>query len=125
MSARLERDVAPGLVARFSRPGERVTPAGDTLVGPPWIPIGRLPPGLVFAGSYADGREWFEAGEPIRFGGAEYVRTGDPSPLNCSAIVRVGEHAGVPLFADRGAEPPFAVLHVPVGPGSWESYRRR
>ena len=103
----------------------RVTAVGDTLVGPPWISVRELPPSLVFAGSYAEGHEWFGAGEPIRFGGGEYVPTGDPSPLNCSEIVRVGEHESVPLFANRGAEPPFAVLHVPVRPGTWQAYRRR
>ena len=103
----------------------RVTAVGDTLVGPPWLPVRELPRGLVFAGSYAAGHEWFESGGPIRFGGGEYVRTGDPSPLNCSDIVQVGEHERVPLFANRGAEAPFAVLHVPVTPGSWLSYPRR
>lgn len=103
----------------------RVTAAGDTLAGPPWISIRELPPGLVFAGSYAEGHEWFGAGEPVVLGGGEYVRTGDPSPLNCSEIMQVGEHQRVPLFANRGAEPPVAVLYVPVRPGSWQAYRRR
>lgn len=103
----------------------RVTPAGDTLVGPPWVPVRGLPPGLVFAGSYADGHEWFEAGEPISHGGGEYLRTGDPSPLNCGEIERIGEHEGVSLFANRGGEPPVAALHVPVRPGAWQAYRRR
>lgn len=103
----------------------RVTASGDTLVGPPWIPIRELPPGLVFAGSYASGHEWFGTGDPIPFGSGEYVRTGDPSPLNCSEIARVGEHERVPLFADRSAEPPFAVVYVPVTPGFWQAYRRR
>ena len=103
----------------------RVTAVGDTLVGPPWLAIRELPPGLVFAGSYADGHEWFGAGDPIPFGSGEYVRTGDPSPLNCSEIARVGEHERVPLFADHGAAPPFAVVYVPVTPGFWQAYRRR
>ena len=103
----------------------RVTAAGDTLAGPPWISIRELPPGLVFAGSYAEGHEWFGAGEPVVLGGGVYVRTGDPASLNCSEIVQVGEHERVPLFANRGAEPPFAVLYVPVRPGSWQAYRRR
>ena len=55
----------------------RVTAAGDTLVGPPWVSIGDLRPGLVFAGSYAEGREWFTADEPVRFEDREYTRTGD------------------------------------------------
>lgn len=103
----------------------RVTASGDTLVGPPWIPIRELPPGLVFAGSYASGHEWFGTGDPIPFGSGEYVRTGDPSPLNCGEIARVGEHERVPLFADRSAEPPFAVVYVPATPGFWQAYRRR
>ena len=104
--------------------GIRVTAAGDTLVGPPWVPVRELPPGLVFAGRYAEGHEWFEAGQPIRFDNGDYIQTGDPSPLNCREIVRVGEHEGVSLFAVRGAEPPFSVLHVPVRPGSWQPYLR-
>ena len=104
--------------------GILVTAAGDTLVGPPWIPVRELPPGLVFAGRYAEGHEWFEAGDPIRFGDGDYVPTGDPSPLDCREIVRIGEHEGVPLFGVRGAEPPFSVLHVPVRPGAWQPYRR-
>lgn len=103
----------------------RVTAAGDTLVGPPWIPIRELPPGLVFAGTYAEGSEWHGAGDPVPFGGGEYVRTGDPSPLDCREIAEVGEHRRVPLFANRGAEPPAAVLYVPVRPGFWQTYRRR
>jgi len=103
----------------------RVTPAGDTLVGPPWIPVRELPPGLVFEGIYAEGHEWFESGDPMRFDGGEYVRTGEPSPRNCSDIVRVGEHENVPLFANRGAEAPFTALNVPVRPGTWQAYQRR
>lgn len=103
----------------------RVTATGDTLVGPPWISIRRLPPGLALAGSYAVGHEWFEAGDPVPLDGGEYVQTGDPSPSNCSEITRVGEHGRVPLFANRAAAPPFAVLYVPVTPGFWQAYRRR
>ncbi|MYH54370.1 MAG: hypothetical protein F4139_15760 [Gemmatimonadetes bacterium] len=103
----------------------RVTEAGDTLAGPPWVPIRELPPGLVVAGSYAEGREWFDAGEPIRFDDREYVGEGDLQGLDCDEIVEVGDHGRVPLFAGRSAEVPFAVLYVPVTPGYWQAYRRR
>ena len=102
----------------------RVTAAGDTLLGPPWISIRELRPGLVFAGSYAQGREWLEAAQPVAFGDFEYSGARDSRRLACSQITRVGEYDGVPLFADRSAGPPFEVLYVPVRPGRWETYRR-
>ena len=120
-----EGTVATLCLATGEGVGIRVTAAGDTLVGPPWITIRELPPGLVFAGSYAEGNEWFGSGDPLHFDGGQYVRTGDPSPLDCGEIVRVGEHEGVPLFANGSAETPFSTLHVPLKPGFWQAYRRR
>lgn len=105
--------------------GVRVTPAGDTLVGPSWASIKELRPGLVFAGSYAEGRQWFIADEPIRLEGREFAWTDGDVRLNCDEIVRVGEYAGVPVFADRAAAPPFEIVHVPLRPGIWRTYRRR
>ena len=103
----------------------RIAAAGDTLVGPSRVSIGKLRPGLVFAGDYADGREWFSAGGPVRFEDREYARTDGPVRLNCDEIVPVGMYGGVPVFADRAAEPPFEALHVPFRPGIWSTYRRR
>ncbi|MDE2762931.1 MAG: hypothetical protein OXQ94_00600 [Gemmatimonadota bacterium] len=103
----------------------RVTTAGDTLVGPSWASIGELRPGLVFAGSYAGDRAWFIADEPVRFEDRLYAGTGGDMRLNCDEIVRVGEYAGVPVFADRSAEPPLENVHVPRRPGIWRTYRHR
>lgn len=103
----------------------RISAAGDTLVGPSWVSLGKLRPGLVFAGSYAEGREWFIAGAPVRFREREYVRTDASVRLNCDGIVQVGEYGGVPVFSDRSVEAPFESLHVPFRPGIWSTYRRR
>ncbi|MDE2973253.1 MAG: hypothetical protein OXU64_00845 [Gemmatimonadota bacterium] len=104
--------------------GVRVTNAGDTLVGPSWVSVGELRPGLVFAGGYAGALEWFLADEPLRFEDREYSRTDEDVRPNCDDIVRVGDYRGVAVFADRSAEPPFEILHVPVRPGVWRTYRR-
>ena len=101
------------------------TAAGDTLLGPSWVSIADLRPGLVFAGSYAEGREWFMANEPVHFEDREYARTNGEVRLNCAHIVRVGEYGGVAVFADRSAERPFEIVHVPSRPGIWSTYRRR
>ena len=103
----------------------RVTTAGDTLVGPSWASVSELRPGLVFAGSYAEGREWFIADAPVRFEEHEFVGTEGPVRLNCDRIVRVGEYAGVVIFTNRSAEPPFETLYVPLRPGIWRTYQRR
>lgn len=103
----------------------RITPAGDTLVGPSWASVRELRPGLVFAGTYAKARAWFTANEPVRFGDGDYARTEGGVRLNCDEIVRVGEYGDVPLFANRRAEPPYEFLHVPFRPGIWRTYRRR
>lgn len=103
----------------------RVTAAGDTLVGPSRASLRELRPGLVFAGSYAEGREWFVAGRPVLLGDLEYVRTDGDVRLNCDGIVLAGQYGGVPVFADRRAGPPFGTVYVPLRPGIWRTYRRR
>lgn len=103
----------------------RVTIAGDTLIAPSWASVRELRPGLAFAGRYAEGRAWFTADDPVRFEDRDYARTGGDIRLNCGEVVRVGEHGGVPLFADRRAEAPVELLHVPFRPGVWRTYRRR
>lgn len=99
-----------------------VTAAGDTLVGPGRISLDALGPGVVLAGTYAEGRDWFEAGEAIGLAGRSYRRSGPPGPADCGGIERVGRHDGVPLFADRGADLPLDLVYVPVRPGIWARY---
>jgi len=112
-----------GAVHVFTGSGADWTPAAEVL---PMEGAGQgFGTGLAFAGSYAEGRAWFIANEPVRFEDRDYARTEGDSRLNCDEVVRVGEFGDVPLFADRRAEPPFEFLHVPFQPGIWRSYRRR
>ncbi len=99
-----------------------VTSAGDTLVGPSLVSLADLRPGIAFAGTYAEGRDWFVQELPITLGGLTYEMSGDPVRLDCTDIAEVGSHEGVPLFADRAAEEPFDIVYVPVRPGEWQGY---
>lgn len=101
----------------------RVTAQGDTLVGPSRASIRDLRPGVVFAGAYAGDAGWFTGGESIRFENRTYDKSGEEVGLNCANIMRVGEHMGVPLFAERSADRPFETIYVPVRPGFWQAYQ--
>lgn len=101
----------------------RVTAQGDTLVGPTRASIKTLRPGVVFAGTYAEGRDWFTGGTDITFEKARYTKSGEEVRLECAQIMRVGEHMGVPLFAMRNAERPYQTIYVPVRPGVWQAYQ--
>lgn len=100
-----------------------LTPQGDTLVGPNRVAISSLAPGVTFAGTYAAGRGWFEADEPFEFEEREYVRSGGEVGLDCTDIMQVGTHDGVPLFADVSASSPYETVYVPVRPGVWQAYQ--
>lgn len=100
-----------------------VTAQGDTLVGPDRTSIADLRPGVVFAGSYAAGHDWFEQDEDITFEEGTYSKVGGEVRMDCADIMRVGEHMGVPLFAERDAERPFTELLVPVRAGVWQRYQ--
>lgn len=100
-----------------------LTAQGDTLVGPDRTSIRTLRPGVVFAGTYADGRAWYTNDESIDFEEASYDKSGGEVSLQCPNIMRVGEHMGVPLFVMRNAERPFETIYVPVRPGVWQAYQ--
>ena len=127
----LERTVAPELptgtptticLATGVQAQVMITARGDTLVGPSRTPISELRPAVDFTGAYADGKEWFTGDEPLEFEEREYSKSGEPLRLDCAKIERVGEHEGVPLFADRSHERPFDIVYVPVTPGVWQGY---
>lgn len=101
----------------------RVTAQGDTLVGPSRASIRTLRPGVVFAGTYAEGRGWYTGDEAVTFEQRAYDKSGNEVRLDCGQIMRVGEHQGVPLFATRDAERPYEMLYVPVRPGVWQGYQ--
>ena len=103
----------------------RVTAQGDTLVGPQRASIRTLRPGVVFAGTYAEGRDWYTSDQEITFERLRYSKSGSDSSLDCGQIMRIGEHMGVPLFGMRNADRPFETLYVPVRPGVWRGYIRR
>ena len=100
-----------------------LTAQGDTLVGEDRVSIRTLRPGVVFAGTYADGRDWYTNDSDIRFEERNYSKSGNTVSLQCANIMRVGEHMGVPLFANRSAERPFETIYVPVRPGAWQAYQ--
>jgi len=127
----VEREVAPPLptgsavqmcLATGQSEQVLVTAQGDTLVGPARVSVRDLRPGVVFAGTYAQGADWYETDESVNFERRSYDKSGGELRLACGDIMRIGEHNGVPLFADRGAEAPYAKLYVPVRPGVWQAY---
>jgi hypothetical protein len=101
----------------------RVTAQGDTLVGPSRASISTLRPGVVFAGTYAAGRDWYTNDQDVTFERIRYSKSGNEIRLDCAQIMRVGEHMGVPLFAMRNEDRPFQTLYVPIRPGVWQAYQ--
>ncbi len=100
----------------------QVTAQGDTLVGPGRASISTLRPGVVFAGTYAEGMDWYTSDQQVTFEKRSYARSGGEVRMDCAQIMRVGENMGVPLFAMRDAARPFQTLYVPVRPGVWQAY---
>jgi hypothetical protein len=103
-----------------------VTAQGDTLVGAERVSIRALRPEIVFAGDYAQERDWFMseralALDPTR--DAVFGKLGSEVRLECSSIERVGAFMGVSVFAVRNAERPFRTLYLPVRPGVWQGYQ--
>jgi hypothetical protein len=131
-TVRVTREVAPPLpegtpanicLATGENVQVRVSARGDTLVGPSRVSVASLRPGVVFAGSYAGGAAWFQNDDAITFEKRSYDKAGNEARLDCGQIMRVGEHMGVPLFAMRDADRPFAALYVPVRAGVWQQYQ--
>jgi hypothetical protein len=101
----------------------RVNAQGDTLVGPSRQSIRDLRPGVVFAGVYAGGTDWYTGDQAITFEKTSYSKAGNEVRMDCAQIMRVGENMGVPLFAMRDASRPYQTLYVPVRPGVWQEYQ--
>lgn len=128
----VEREVAPPLptgtptnicLATGESVEVLVSAQGDTLVGPDRVPVSTLRPGVVFAGSYAGSADWFVQDEAITFDDRDYQKSGGEVRLDCGDIMRVGEHMGVPLFAESSAETPYEIIYVPVRAGVWQGYQ--
>ena len=101
----------------------RVSPAGDTLVGPKRVALSDLGPAIGFMGTYADGETWFVDDEAVTFEGREFSKFGQPASRDCRSMKIVGDAHGVNLFAEVSASSPFRVLYVPVRPGVFQSYQ--
>lgn len=101
----------------------RVSAQGDTLVGPKRVAIGTLRPGVVFAGTYAEGATWYQNDSAVKFEKRSYSKSGTEVRLDCQQIMRVGENEGVPLFVTRDANRPYETVYVPVRPGFWQAYK--
>lgn len=101
----------------------RVSPAGDTLVGPRRVRLADLAPAVGFVGDYAADEAWFVDDEPVTFDGRSFSKFGPPQSRDCDAIKVVGDVNGVNLFTDASTAAPFQVLHVPVRPGVFQSYQ--
>lgn len=128
----VEREVAPPLptgtptnvcLATGESIEVLISAQGDTLVGPRRVPIRTLRPGVVFAGTYAGTSDWFIQDETITLDDREYQKSGGEVRLDCNDIMRVGEHEGVPLYAESSADTPYEVVYVPVRPGIWQGYQ--
>jgi len=101
----------------------RISPQGDTLVGPNRVALSELRPVMGFTGTYAEGKAWFVADEVVTLDDREYQKFGTPMSKACSELKIVGEHMGVNLFADVSATAPFDLVYVPVTPGVFQPYQ--
>jgi hypothetical protein len=97
---------------------------GDTLVSERRIPIKQLRPVLGWAGSYAQDREWFRNGDVVKFDRRDYRRAGVERARVCDELKLVGEHQGVPLFAEVTAPQVLPLIVIPVRPGIFQDYLR-
>lgn len=79
-------------------------------------PLDSVHPVSLVAG-YAGRERWLAAGEPIDFRGDRFVKVPEERRVAVELLGRVGEHRGIPLFADPGDEPPPEALYVPLRPG--------
>lgn len=101
-----------------------ITADGDTLVGSRGVSADAVRPAMSFAGTYAGSAFWYQNGQVIIFEGGDFRQDGDPFPVDCGQILRVGVYEGVPVFAVITAERPLDVIFVPVQPGVWRRYSR-
>lgn len=79
-------------------------------------PLDSVHPVSLVAG-YAGRERWLAAGEPIDFRGDRFVQVQEERRVAAELLGQVGEHRGIPLFADPGDEPPPEALYVPMRPG--------
>ena len=97
---------------------------GDTLIGERRIPIRDLRPAVTFAGTYAQNADWYRRGDVVKFDRRDYQRAGVERARVCDELKLVGEHQGVPVFAEVTAPQILPMLIIPVRPGAYQDYLR-
>ena len=101
----------------------RISPAGDTLIGPRRVRMADLGPGVGFTGNYAGSETWFVNDQAVTFERRQFSKFGQPEAKDCRSMKIVGDFNGVHLFADTSASAPFQTLYVPVSPGVFQPYQ--
>lgn len=101
----------------------RISPAGDTLVGPRRVRIADLGPGVGFVGNYAADEAWFVHDETVTFERRRFSKFGQPESRGCGTMKIVGDVHGVNLFTEMSAASPFSTVYVPVRPGVFQPYQ--
>lgn len=101
----------------------RVSPAGDTLVGPRRVRLADLAPAIGFVGNYAGGESWYTQDQPLTLNRRVFSKFGQPETRDCREMKVVADFDGVNVFSDVEAAEPFQILYVPVGPGVFQSYQ--
>ena len=101
-----------------------VTEAGDTLIGEPRVPIGALRPAADWTGQYADRRGWYIRSDAITFDRRSYRKAGVRIRRACDELKLVGQHDGIPVFAEITAPQNLPVIIIPVRPGEFQDYSR-
>lgn len=101
----------------------RISPAGDTLVGPSRVALGDLGPAIGFVGSYAAGESWFVDDGAVTLERRSFSKFGQPASRDCRGMKIVGDFHGVNLFAEVSASSPFQTIYVPVRPGVFQPYQ--
>ena len=97
---------------------------GDTLIGEKRVRLSELRPAVTFAGVYAAEREWFRRGDVVNFERRNYRRGGVARVRACDELKLVGEHQGVPVFAEVTAPQVLPMIIMPVRPGIYQDYMR-
>lgn len=100
----------------------RVAANGDTLVGDQRVALSSVRPVLGFAGAYASGLSWFDRVDTVRFESRLYKKLGRPVRRACDELKRVGDHGGVPVFAEVTAPQVLPQIEIPVHPGMFQTY---
>lgn len=100
----------------------RVAANGDTLIGDRRVTLSSVRPVLGFAGAYASGSSWFDRVDTLRFESRVYKKLGRPLRRGCDELKLVGDHRGIPVFAEVTAPQGLPQIEIPAQPGMFQTY---